>query len=100
MIVRIKQLEKGHDLAKSDSEFIFEGGSVQCERFIRWVRNSARDKDKMRDNDWMVNLAAGALGGDALIWYSELEVEISDDWRALQRALLARFVTSGNPARR
>ena len=100
MIIHIKQLETSQFLAKLDSDFIFEGGSFQCERFIRWVRNSARDQGKGRDNDWMVDLAAGALGGDALIWYSELDVEISDDWRALQRALLARYVTSGNLAHR
>lgn len=74
-----------------EGDIIFESGGAECERFVRWVRTSARKQGKSRDNDWLVDFAASALGGDALRWYCELDLSIANDWVTLQQALLRRY---------
>ncbi|KAG8892242.1 hypothetical protein FRB99_002855, partial [Tulasnella sp. 403] len=76
----------------SQQFIIFEGiDGIECEDFIHLVRRRAYLEG--RDNEWIVNYAATCLVGDALRWYLGLDEEVQEDWRLLQKALIAKYPT-------
>lgn len=75
----------------------FSGGSrSDCQRFIRDVRRAALAAGKARDDEWMADIAGACFIGDALDWHIELDEEIQQSWKMLERAMLRRF--AGEPS--
>ncbi|KAG8975872.1 hypothetical protein FRB90_009392 [Tulasnella sp. 427] len=62
------------------------------------VQQRARAEGKSRDNEWIVDLVAACLTGDALRWYVDLEESVQNDWKLLRKAMLRQYPRM--PARR
>ncbi|KAG8950673.1 hypothetical protein FRC04_007298 [Tulasnella sp. 424] len=87
-----------------ETEIVFTGSDgAEAERFINRLRRIARAEGKLRDKEWMLDLALTCLEGDALRWHSRLPREVRNDWDALEDALLEKYPPSsptGEPNRR
>ncbi|KIO22809.1 hypothetical protein M407DRAFT_27684 [Tulasnella calospora MUT 4182] len=70
----------------------FQGKDLkECERFISSINKHAREEGKLRDDQWIADLVAICLTGDALIWWSLLDAETQGSWRLLRQAMISRF---------
>lgn len=59
--------------------------------FVRDVKRIAMSRGRQRDQEWMFDYAESCLGGAAIRWFAQLDVESLASWDALRRALLDRF---------
>ncbi|KAG9017363.1 hypothetical protein FRB93_007477 [Tulasnella sp. JGI-2019a] len=63
--------------------------------FVRDVKRVAMAQGRQRDQEWMVDYVESCLGGQAMRWFSQLDVDSDDQaplsWRALRQGLLNRF---------
>lgn len=70
----------------------FCGGSgEEAEDFIRAVSDKSIDEGKREDNKWIVTYAESCLTGGALRWYAQLDSDTQENWKKLQKALLAQY---------
>ncbi|KIO15849.1 hypothetical protein M407DRAFT_34543 [Tulasnella calospora MUT 4182] len=75
---------------------MFCGGSgEEAERFIRAVRDQAINERKRTDNEWIVMYAESCLAGEALRWYTYLDLDTKNNWEKLQQALLTQYPRRG-----
>lgn len=80
----------------SDDDLIFNGNSsTEAERFLFWVRRKARSEGKARDQEWILDLVDGCLGGSALRWYLTLDPTVRNSWDSLQLAILNKWSDVG-----
>lgn len=68
----------------------------ECLNFLLAVKKEAFAKWKERDDVWIARLAESHMGGEALVWYEDLDQETQDSWKLLKRALLLRYPASSN----
>lgn len=74
------------------SNLEFRGRDLkECEQFISAVNKHARAQGRLRDDQWIADLAAVCIAGDAMLWWSALNEETQGSWRLLQRAMLLRY---------
>ncbi|KAG8906559.1 hypothetical protein FRB99_006673 [Tulasnella sp. 403] len=64
---------------------------VQCEEFIKIVRQRALAAGKQRDNDWIIDFVTPCFIGDALRFHATLDEEVRNNWWLLQCALLQKY---------
>lgn len=83
MLDRFRRLFKGID-------------GLECERFIRNVRQRSLEEGKQRDYAWIADSVSASFDGDALRWYVGLAIEIQHDWDLLQRELLLKYPPPGS----
>ncbi|KIO24617.1 hypothetical protein M407DRAFT_25957 [Tulasnella calospora MUT 4182] len=77
---------------------MFYGGSgEEAENFICAVRDKAINEKKRTDNEWIVMYAESCLAGEALRWYTYLDLDTKNSWEKLQQALLTQY-SRGGPA--
>ncbi|KAG9022096.1 hypothetical protein FRB95_000874 [Tulasnella sp. JGI-2019a] len=74
-----------------DLTFTGTDDAAECGRFISAVRKHAYFHGKQRDEEWITDLVASSLSGDALTWHVMLPIHIKKDWEKLQRALVEEF---------
>ncbi|KIO28669.1 hypothetical protein M407DRAFT_22102 [Tulasnella calospora MUT 4182] len=55
----------------------------------------ARNSGNSRDNDWIIDLASNCMTGPALMWYVQLDPDVSEDWGKLQIAMINRWSGGG-----
>ncbi|KAG8906115.1 hypothetical protein FRC01_008119, partial [Tulasnella sp. 417] len=74
------------------SNLEFRGRDLkECEHFISTVNKYARAEGKLRDDQWIADLVAVSMAGDAMLWWSALDAETQGSWRLLQKAMLLRY---------
>lgn len=77
---------------QSTSSLLFRGiDGKECEEFIYMIRLRAMAAGKVRDKEWIADIAGTAFVGDALRWYAELDEDVQEDWLLLRRALLSKY---------
>lgn len=64
---------------------------AECEKFLYCLRRRVFEEGRVDDNEWITNFVASCVAEDALRWHSELAPEIQEDWKLLQKAMLARY---------
>lgn len=64
---------------------------IECERFIQYIRRRTFAEGKAGDNDWIVQLVACCVEGDAMRWHASLFEELAGDWKLLLAAMLDRY---------
>ncbi|KAG8894122.1 hypothetical protein FRB99_001496, partial [Tulasnella sp. 403] len=64
---------------------------VECDSFVRHMRNKASEYGKLKDPIWVADYAAQAFVGDALRWYDTLDEETKGNWNLLQTALFRKY---------
>ncbi|KAG9044613.1 hypothetical protein FS837_007838, partial [Tulasnella sp. UAMH 9824] len=70
----------------------FKGDSWEaCSAFIRSIRAAAWKEGKLRDVEWMADLASVFLADKALVWHSRLPTDVQEDWSKLQAAMIDRW---------
>jgi len=75
----------------------FSGGSgEECERFILFIRRTARSEGKVGDDAWIMELVRSYLLGDAMRWEYTLSPEIRGSWEKFQGALFERYPMDGS----
>lgn len=75
----------------------FKGDSWEaCCAFIRSVRAAAWKEGKLRDVEWMADLASVFLADKALVWHSRLPTDVQEDWSKLQAAMIDRWSLIGD----
>ncbi|KAG8911277.1 hypothetical protein FRC01_005802 [Tulasnella sp. 417] len=75
-----------------DSDVVFKGvDGAEAESFIMSVQRIARKEGKSRDNEWIADLVASCLTGEALRWYVDQHEDTQNDWRRLRKAILQRY---------
>ncbi|KAG8900602.1 hypothetical protein FRC00_012113 [Tulasnella sp. 408] len=78
--------------APSSSGIVFFAkDKEECRSFVREIRLRASAEGKERDSDWMVRLAFPSFAGDALEWYTQLPMDVQNEWRLLERAILVDY---------
>lgn len=79
-----------------DHEIVFSGiGGLTSGAFVRTIRQQAMAQGKQKDDQWMAQLAAGYLDGQALNWFEEQDEETQESWKLLRRGLLQRWNPEG-----
>ncbi|KAG9043592.1 hypothetical protein FS837_009372 [Tulasnella sp. UAMH 9824] len=81
-------------LSKFNSRFC-GGSGVAAENFLRAVYDKAIHEGKREDNKWIVAYAESCLAGEALRWYAQLDSDTQENWKKLQKALLAQYPRDG-----
>jgi len=77
-------------------DLIFEGTDGEDSvRFAQAIRKRAFAEGKLRDDQWMADLAATCFVGDAFDWFDGLDEEVQASWKLLRPALLSRYGKSG-----
>lgn len=78
-----------------ETDIVFSGSNgAEAERFINLLRRRARAEGKLRDKEWILDLAVSSLEGEALRWHSRLPRQVRNDWDALEDALLEQYPPS------
>ncbi|KAG8991971.1 hypothetical protein FRB94_012112 [Tulasnella sp. JGI-2019a] len=60
--------------------------------FVRRLHSAAFARGLRSHDDWIADYASTLLSGNALIWWSLLEMEVQTNWCRLREALLAQFL--------
>ncbi|KAG8899095.1 hypothetical protein FRC01_010672, partial [Tulasnella sp. 417] len=75
-----------------DTDVVFKGvDGAEAESFIMSVQRIARKEGKSRDNEWIADLVASCLTGEALRWYVDQDEDTQNDWRRLRKAILQQY---------
>ncbi|KAG8930802.1 hypothetical protein FRC00_000971, partial [Tulasnella sp. 408] len=67
----------------------------EAEKFVFSIRQRAHDVGKLEDPQWIATFAAAFFAGNALRWYSSLQIKVQKDWDALQRAIFIQYPQVG-----
>ena len=79
-------------------DLVFHGiDGDECDRFVAAITQAAFQEKKMRDQEWMADLAVAGLRGKALRWYTELDEDVQSNWRLLQKALVRQYPHADTP---
>ncbi|KAG8964273.1 hypothetical protein FRC00_002961 [Tulasnella sp. 408] len=71
----------------------FAGGSNESvATFIQSVQRIAFQHSRMKDDEWVAELASTCLTDKALLWYLELEKATQLSWAKLRTALLQQYL--------
>ncbi|KAG8900600.1 hypothetical protein FRC00_012111 [Tulasnella sp. 408] len=62
-----------------------------CRSFVQHIRLVASGEGKKEDSTWIAKLAYPCFSGKALDWYASLPLDVQQDWRRLERAILLDF---------
>lgn len=82
-----------------DNPPIFGGSdSEDVTLFIHAVKKYALAKGQERDDEWLSHFVESCLIGDAMVWFNELDEDVTETWRTLSRAFLKRFKHTINAA--
>ncbi|KAG8993229.1 hypothetical protein FRB94_006742 [Tulasnella sp. JGI-2019a] len=83
-----------------DLAFTGTDDAAECGRFIVAVRKHAYLHGKQRDDEWITDLVASCVSGDALTWHVTLPTTIKKDWEKLQLALIEEFSPNARTAKK
>lgn len=59
--------------------------------FLQRIRRMALSRGRSRDFEWMADVAASHLSGDASKWFETLEDEVQQDWNLLRKAFARKY---------
>lgn len=87
---------------KWPEELSFTGtdDAAECGRFIGAIRKHTYLHGKQQDDEWITDLVASSVSGDALTWHVTLPIDIKKDWEKLQRALVEEFSPNARTAKK
>jgi len=79
-------------ISPTAQDILFRGiDGIECEEFIFAVRKWAWTSGNHQDDRWIADFAVTCFMGDALRWLLSLPDETQESWKALQKALIARY---------
>lgn len=93
-----ERAEMSDDITDDDIPSFRGSGPDDCDIFIQAVRRQGHREGKLRDDQYMADLASLYLSGPALRWHRRLDKDTRDSWDALETALLEEYGDEAAPA--